>query len=46
MRAKMKSFKEKCEIVKNQVKDFDYKQKDEEKMKLMDDFVYKVITQN
>lgn len=42
----MKSFKEKCEIVKNQVKDFDYKQKDEEKMKLMDDFVYKVITEN
>ena len=42
----MKSFKEKCEIVKNQVKDFDYKEKDEEKMKLMDDFVFKVITEN
>ena len=42
----MKFFKEKCEMVKNRVKDFDYKQKDEEKMKLMDDFVYKVITEN
>lgn len=41
----MESFKEKCEIVKKQVKDFDYKQKDEEKMKLMDDFVFKVITE-
>jgi hypothetical protein len=41
----MKFFKEKCEIVKNRVKDFDYKEKDEEKMKLMDDFVYKVITE-
>lgn len=41
----MKSFKEKCEIVKNQVKGFDYKEKDEEKMKLMDDFVFKVITE-
>ena len=40
----IKSFKEKCEMVKNRVKDFDYKQKDDEKMKLMDDFVYKVIT--
>lgn len=38
-------FKEKCEIVKERVKDFDYKQKDEEKMKLMDDFVYKVIAE-
>ena len=42
----MKFFKEKCEIVKNRVKDFDYKQKDEEKMKLMDDFLYKTLTQN
>ena len=42
----MKSFKEKCEIVKNRVKDFDYKEKDEEKMKLMDDFLFKVITEN
>ena len=41
----MESFKEKCEMVKNRVKDFDYKQKDEEKMKLMDDFVFKVITE-
>ena len=41
----MKSLKEKCEIVKNRVKDFDYKEKDEEKMKIMDDFVYKVITE-
>lgn len=39
-------FKEKCEIVKNRVNDFDYKQKDEEKMKLMDDFLYKTLTQN
>lgn len=38
-------FKEKCELVKEIVKDFDYKQKDEEKMKLMDDFVFKVITE-
>ena len=42
----MKFFKEKCEMLKNRVKDFDYKQKSEEKMKLMDDFVYKVITEN
>ena len=41
----VKSFNEKCEMVKNRVKDFDYKEKDEEKMKLMDDFVYKVITE-
>lgn len=41
----MEFFKEKCEIVKNRVKDFDYKEKDEEKMKLMDDFVFKVITE-
>jgi hypothetical protein len=40
----MDFFKEKCEIVKNRVKDFDYKEKDEEKMKLMDDFLFKVIT--
>lgn len=37
-------FKEKCDLVKEIVKDFDYKQKDEDKIKLMDDFVYKVIT--
>lgn len=42
----MESFKEKCEMVKNRVKDFDYKEKDEEKMKLMDDFLYKTLTQN
>lgn len=42
----MKFFKEKCEMVKNRVKDFDYKQKDEEKMKIMDDFLYKTITNN
>jgi hypothetical protein len=42
----MEFFKEKCEIVKNRVKDFDYKEKDEEKMNLMDDFVFKVITKN
>ena len=42
----MDFLKERCEMVKNRVKDFDYKQKDEEKMKLMDDFVYKVITKN
>ena len=42
----MEFFKEKCEIVKNRVNDFDYKQKDEEKMKLMDDFLYKTLTQN
>lgn len=42
----MEFFKEKCEMVKNRVNDFDYKQKDEEKMKLMDDFLYKTITQN
>lgn len=41
----MKFFKEKCEMVKNRVKDFDYKQKDEEKMKVIDDFVFKVITE-
>ena len=43
--ALMDFFKEKCEMVKNRVKDFDYKEKDEEKMKLMDDFVFKVITE-
>lgn len=41
----MKFFKEECEIVKTRVKDFDYKEKDDEKMKLMDDFVFKVITE-
>lgn len=42
----MEFFKEKCEMVKNRVNDFDYKQKDEEKMKFMDDFLYKTLTQN
>jgi predicted nucleotidyltransferase len=41
----MNFFKEKCEMVKTRVKDFDYKEKDDEKMKLIDDFVYKVITE-
>lgn len=41
----MEFFKEECEKVKNRVKDFDYKQKAEEKMKHMDDFVFKVITE-
>lgn len=43
--ALVEHFKKKCEMVKNRVKDFDYKQKDEDKMKLMDDFVFKVITE-
>ena len=41
----MDDFKKLCETLKKRVKDFDYKQKDEEKMKLMDDFVFKVITE-
>lgn len=45
MNCLMDDFKELCETLKNRVKEYDYKQKDEEKMKLMDDFVYKVITE-
>jgi hypothetical protein len=46
MNCLMNDFKELCETLKKRVKDYDYKEKDEEKMKLMDDFVFKVITEN
>lgn len=42
----MDDFKNLCETLKESVKNYDYKQKDEEKMKVMDDFVFKVITEN
>ena len=46
MEAFMKTLKEDCEKVKERVKGFDYKDKDDDKMKLMDDFLYKTLTQN
>lgn len=46
MNCLMDYFKNICEILKKRVKDYDYKQNDEEKMKLMDDFLYKTLTQN
>ena len=46
MEAFMKTLKEDCEKVKERVKEFDYKAKDADKMRLMDDFLYKTITQN
>lgn len=46
MEAFMKTLKEDCEKVKERVKEFDYKVKDADKMKLMDDFLYKTLTQN
>lgn len=46
MEAFMKTLKEDCEKVKERVKEFDYKAKDADKMKLMDDFLYKTLTQN
>ena len=42
----MDEFKKLCETLKESVKNYDYKQKDEEKMKIMDDFVFNVITKN
>ena len=45
MNCLMDDFKKLCERLKERVKDYDYKQKDEEKMNLMDDFVFKVITE-
>ena len=46
MNCLMDDFKNLCETLKESVKNYDYKQKDEEKMKVMDDFVFKVITTN
>lgn len=46
MEAFMKTLKEDCEKVKERVKEFDYKAKDADKMKLMDDFLFKTLTQN
>lgn len=46
MEAFMKTLKEDCEKVKERVKEFDYKVKDADKMKLMDDFLFKTLTQN
>ena len=46
MNCLMDHFKEICEILKKRVNDYDYKEKDEEKMKLMDEFLYKTLTQN
>ena len=45
MNCLMDDFKNLCETLKERVKDYDYKEKDEEKMKVIDDFVYKVITE-
>jgi hypothetical protein len=45
MNSLMDDFKNLCEILKERVKGYDYKEKDEEKMKVIDDFVYKVITE-
>lgn len=46
MNCLMDYFKEICEILKKRVKNYDYKEKNDEKMKLMDDFLYKTLTQN
>ena len=46
MEAFMKTLKEDCEKVKERVKEFDYKAKDDDKMKLLDDFLYNTLTQN
>ena len=43
MNCLMDDFKNLCETLKERVKDYDYKEKDEEKMKVIDDFVFKVI---
>lgn len=45
MNCLMDDFKNLCETLKERVKDYDYKEKDEEKMKVIDDFVFKVITE-
>ena len=45
MNCLMDDFKKLCETLRESVKDYDYKEKDEEKMKVIDDFVYKVITE-
>ena len=42
----MKTLKENCEMVKERVKELDYNTKDSDKMELMDDFLYKTLTQN
>lgn len=48
--AKMEEFietlKEESERIRERVREFDYKAKDADKMKLMDDFLYKTLTQN
>ena len=41
----VEQLKEESERIKERVREFDYKAKDADKMKLMDDFVYKVITE-
>ena len=45
MNCLMDDFKNLYETLKERVKDYDYKEKDEEKMKVIDDFVFKVITE-
>lgn len=46
MNCLMDDFKNLCETLKERVKDYDYKEKDDDKMKLLDDFLYKTLTQN
>ena len=42
----VEQLKEESERIKERVREFDYKVKDADKMKLMDDFLYKTLTQN
>ena len=46
MNCLMDDFKKLWETLNKRVKDYDYKAKDADKMKLMDDFLYKTLTQN
>lgn len=41
----VKKFKVDCALVKERVKEFDYKVKDGDKMKLMDEFLYKTLVE-
>lgn len=46
MEAFIETLKEESERIRERVREFDYKSKDDDKMKLMDDFLYKTLTQN
>ena len=46
MEAFIETLKEESERIRERVREFDYKAKDDDKMKLMDDFLYKTLTQN